>query len=288
VTLGHTVDSAFAEALASAWDPLGNLDKDPTLTNDGVRDVLGAPNPWLPVRAIKGQPIPGLINKALGDDVVEYQRPWGFPERTNDPNPANAGNRIELPCTIAGPYPTDAMPDRLLNTNGVISNPARQLYQDAGCPHDTDVYSTAFVLHKGNNNFDEDRYRGTNPLGDPINFSAYLIGQIANNPKFLSSFNLDADRGYGYLCWDWQRRPDPNFNPTDGQNHSFMPPVVWPEGADGSRWVRPAPEPVANLGDPPDTYCPALKLWYPGRKCKEHERNGDGGIPAPPPQGPIS
>jgi len=32
ITLGHTVDSAFQQALAAAWDPLGNLDHDPTLT----------------------------------------------------------------------------------------------------------------------------------------------------------------------------------------------------------------------------------------------------------------
>ena len=288
VTLGQTVDSAFAEALASALDPLGNLDKDPTLTNGGVRDVLGAPNPWLPIRTIKCQPIPSLFGKALGDDVVEYQRPWGFPDRTNDPTPANAGNYIELPFTIAGPYPTNTTPDLLLDTTGLISNPARQLYQEAGCPYDTDVYSTAFVLHQGTNKFDEDRYRGTNPLGDPVNFSAYLIGQIANNPKVLSSFNLDADRGYGYLTWDWKRKLDPKLQPTDGQNHVFVPPCVWPEGADGKRWVRPPPEPVPAPGQPLNTYSPELELWYPGRTCKEPEGDGDGngGTTAPPPPPP--
>jgi hypothetical protein len=117
--------------------------------------------------------------------------------------------------------------------------------------------------------------------------STYLIGQIANNPKFLSSFNHDANRGYGYLYWDWQRQADPKLQPTDGQNRVLVPPVVWPEGADGKRWVRPGPEPVAPVGQPPDNYEPALKLWYPGRKCKDPEDDGDGGTPAPPPQGPI-
>ena len=55
ITLGHTVDSAFEQALAAAADPLGNLDNDPALTNVGVRDVHGALNPWLPVRVTKGQ-----------------------------------------------------------------------------------------------------------------------------------------------------------------------------------------------------------------------------------------
>ena len=221
---------------------------------------MGALNPWLPVRSIPGQPIPSLIGKALGDDVVEYQRPWGFPDRTNDPIPAKAGNYIELPFTIAGPDPTNTTPDLLLNTTGLLSNPARQLYQDAGYPHDTDVYSTAFVLHQGTNKFDEDRYRGTNTLGDPVNFSAYLVGQIVNNSTFRSSFNLDADSGYGHLAWDWRCKLDPNLQPTDGQNHVFVPPIVWPEGADNKRWTPLPPTTVPAPGQPPNTYSPELKL----------------------------
>ena len=39
ITLGHSVYSAFQEALAAAFDPLGNLDKDPGLTSVPLRDV---------------------------------------------------------------------------------------------------------------------------------------------------------------------------------------------------------------------------------------------------------
>jgi len=270
IKLGHTVDSAFQEALAAAWDPLGNLDKDPALTNVGVRNVLGALNPWLPVRVTKGQR-PPLIPSISGNDVVEYQRPWAFPDRTNDRDPNKAGNFLETPLTVAGPYPTDTMPDQLLETGAPISNTARKLYEDAGCPADTDLYTQAFVLHQGNGSFGEGNYPGTNPLGDPVIFSTYLIGQIANNPKFLSSFNLDADRGYGYLCWDWVREalPPHSTQPQDGQHHVFPPPVVWPEGAD--RWQRPDPRPVG-----PNAYYPSVQLYYPGRQCKENQ--GDGGI----------
>lgn len=31
ITLGHSVNNAFQQALATTWDPLGNLDKDPHL-----------------------------------------------------------------------------------------------------------------------------------------------------------------------------------------------------------------------------------------------------------------
>jgi len=264
ITLGHTVDSAFQQALAAAWDPLGNLDHDPTLTNEGLRDPLGALNPWLPVRVTKGQKIPGF-GAASGNDVVEYQRPWGFPDRTNDPDPTKAGNYLEAPLTTAGPYPQNTMPDQLLATNATASNAARLLYEMAGCPADTDLYNQTFVTRQ-NVNVTFAEPPGTNPLGDPVVFSSYLIGQIANNPQFLSSFNLDADRGYGYLCWDWIRanvKAGQAGLPQDGENHTFPPPRVWPEGS--SNWVRPNPVPA---GTNPQ-YAPPVELHYPGRTCNE-------------------
>jgi len=57
VTLGHTVGYAFREALDSANDILGNLDYDEDLFNEPLREVLQAPNPWLPVREHLGDPI---------------------------------------------------------------------------------------------------------------------------------------------------------------------------------------------------------------------------------------
>ncbi|KAH8742865.1 hypothetical protein F5882DRAFT_501242 [Hyaloscypha sp. PMI_1271] len=270
IKLGHTVDSAFQEALSSLFDPLGNLplDTDPLLTKDGVRNVLADPNPWLPVRKAE-------INK--NPDVVEYLRPWGFPSKNNEENnPLIAGNYLELPLTVPGPYPTNTMPDQLLATNGIISNPARTLYQDSGCPDDTNTYNNAFILKQGTIN--DISFRGTNPLGDPVNFSAYLIGQIANNPKFLSSFNLDADRGYGYLCWDW-KRDNPPKNSTqhfDKRGHPFKTPNQWPEGADYPLWTPPPLAPVQPAGVTPNELSPAMELWYPGRACKENQGGEDG------------
>ena len=173
VRLGHSVDSAFQEALASAIDFLGNLDNDPALNNVGVRDTLHAPNPWLPVRNPK--PLNAQPNPA--NPVVEYLRPWAFPNTNNLRNdPKRAGNRLETPLTHAGPYSTDTLPNQLLQTDNSISNVARQLYQDAQNPNETDRISTAFVLHQGDGELGEGKYRGTNPMGDPVVFSTYLIG----------------------------------------------------------------------------------------------------------------
>ena len=36
-------------------------------------------------------------------------------------------------------------------------------------------------------------------------FSAYLIGRLVNPTGYATQFNLDADRAYAYLTWDWIR-----------------------------------------------------------------------------------
>jgi hypothetical protein len=257
ITLGHGVDSAFKQALAAAWDPLGNLDNDPALLNEGVRDTIDAEFPWLPVRETKTSKV------GSGRKVVEYQRPWGFPDRTNDRDDQKAGNHLEAPLTLGGPYATNTMPDQLLSTGAPASNAGRSAFERAGCPSDTDIYARAFIQHRGKE-YGQYQFRGTNPLGDPIVFSTYLIGQIANNPRFTSSFNLDADRGYGYLCWDWDRIAAQTTE-TDGRGHHYPSPVQPPEGA--ANWLPPVAVPFgmnALYADPLP-----VQLHYPGRSCTQ-------------------
>jgi hypothetical protein len=284
ITLGHSVDSAFQAALAAAADPLGNLDKDPALNNVGIRPLPGSPYPWLPVRTTKGKKPPGLLSRFSGNDEVEYQRPWAYPDRGNDANPASAGNYLETPLSTSGPYLTHTMPHELLTKVRPISNRARTLYEGAGCPQDTELVNLAFGLNNSPATLMARGFDGSNPLGDPVVFSGYLIGQIANNPGYLSSFNLDADRGYGYLCWDWLRgTASPDAVPTDGQGNPYPPPVVWPEGAPATahaqsteQWPRPDPAPVGN-----NLYTPAVQVVYPGRHCKYGDGKGEGSVGNP-------
>jgi hypothetical protein len=268
ITLGHTVDSAFQQALAACFDVLGNLDDDPALLNAAIRNPKSADYPWLPIRERKRP-------DNAGRDVVEFRRPWGYPDHTNETNSALAGNRLEAPLTTAGPYPEGAMPTLLLATNGPASNELRRIYQRAGCPRDTDLYNTRYVGHSpftaGYPRPDgSERASGTNPLGDPVVFSAYLIGQIGTNPKFAANFNLDADRGYGYLCWDWTRGPKPAADP-DPRGHPFGEPRTWPEGSD--LWNPPDASPVGQTPTPQQS--PPLELRYPGRRCKEEHETTD-------------
>ena len=105
-------------------------------------------------------------------------------------------------------------------------------------------------------------------------FSAYLIGQIADNPRFAANFNLDADRGYGYLCWDWDRDPEAQ-DQKDPRGHDYKPPVVRPEGTAGrddtqdpQHWRLDPPTPAGQ--EPAPEHQPPLRLHYPGRQCIEN------------------
>jgi hypothetical protein len=218
-----------------------------------------------------------LTGLAKPTDVVEFRRPWAYPDRTNDPNPRRGGNRIETPRTVAGPYPLGATPDVLVGADGPASNELRVTYQNAGCPDDTDQYNESFIGHQpltpGYGDAGGEDAGGTNPLGDPVVFSAYLIGQIANNPRFEASFNLDADRGYGYLCWDWTRESE-GTQQHDPRGHPYFPPDVRPEGtadrddaADPQHWRLDPPTGAGQV--PAPDHQPPLELHYPGRDCVE-------------------
>jgi hypothetical protein len=282
ITLGHTVDSAFAEALASAFDVLGNLDDNPDLLNAAVRNPKSIDYPWLPVRDIASVNAAGEV--IGGTATVEFRRPYAFPDRNNEHDPAVAGNRIELPRTVGGPYPQEATPEVLLSTDGPASNQLRLQYQQAGCPDDTDIYNETNIGHQpftpgyggvfggGGGDGGPDDASGTNPLGDPVVFSSYLIGQIANNPQFDADFNLDADRGFGYLCWDWHRDNDRVLE--DPRGHQYEGPVTSPEGTadrtdaeDRDHWRPQGPIPAGV--SPAAEQTPPLLLLYPGRECRE-------------------
>jgi hypothetical protein len=291
LSLGHSVDAAFAMALAAASDPLGNLDKDPTLTAPADRNPKGGPNrafPWLPIRPTKsfaGQTT-AKGNFPFFSDAVEFQRPWAFPDKTNDPDMRKAGNYVETPQTVPGPYPRDAMPTILFGKDGPANNRMRLDYEISNCPEETDTFNEEFIgrapfthgypVPKGTAPED---ISGTNPLGDPIVFSSYLIGQIAGNPKFQSNFNLDADRGFGYLCWDWTR--DPNKPTTNARGQAYDEPATPPEGTVGE-WTYPDPTPAGQ--DPPPLYTSVpgqpgrtLELEYRGRTCADQPPAGPRG-----------
>jgi hypothetical protein len=220
--LGHSVDGAFAQALADNIDVFGNLDHDPELLGHGVRNPKDEHYPYYPVRGHESDASGGW--RAVGDPQ-EFRRPWAYPDRDNSLHP----NGVEGPPTIPGPYPVGARPDVLFRTTGRADNGQRFRYEQAGSPAVTDRLNSSYLGH--------DPVGDNTPLGDPVMFSTYLIGQLLGNPSFGADFNLDADRGHGYLCWDWDRGDDTVTGP---RGKTFRACDEWPEGADwpdGQRWA---------------------------------------------------
>src|SRR5262245_40871371 len=147
VTLGGTVDAAFLAALAAAFDPFGNLDKDQGAIGAG-HSVSDRDYPYYPV----------LRFHADGTtENWEFHRPWAWPsvsrvERpgmsdTTKPTPTETYNPFrsfgEGPDQAykplrAGPYPVGTQPDVFFRLDAPVDAEARAAYEQAQTPWDTD------------------------------------------------------------------------------------------------------------------------------------------------------
>jgi hypothetical protein len=135
-----------------------------------------------------------------GSTGSEFVAPWRYP----DHNMAGMRNGWEAPRTHVGPYLQGSMPDVLMGGLGG-SDTARKRYEAARSPEETEAISAELLSTPGQH------------LGDPLDYGAYLIGQLTGNWQSdteyvahddaapLPDFNLDSDRGYAYQCWDYRR-----------------------------------------------------------------------------------
>jgi hypothetical protein len=234
ITLGGSVDGAFRQALADAVDPLGNLDKNQDVIGVGhsVRDER---YPYYPVLRYHLH-ADGSPEKPA--EAWEYRRPWAYPQVSRQVDANDIGSTLptptetyaaNLPAGIAppgpyptvrpGPYPEGTTPDQVFfRVDAPIDKQARDQYERAKSPAETDQLNAQYL--------DGARIR-LSPLGDPVPFSAYLIGRIANHTGYVTNFNLDSDRGYAYLTWDWIRGDERD---EAGMHFPFIRPVVPPAG----------------------------------------------------------
>lgn len=172
-----------------------------------------------------------------------YKHPWKYPSEQGP----------ELARSYAGPYPRRATPDVLFQnsaTNAAIRDRLEQASDEAA------------VLAVGPD------LRANRHLGDAVGFSSYLIWlesrdnpQPGGAPVPLVDWNLDADRGYGYHCWDWTR--DANGEPvSDPEGERYQRPCTWPSQA-----------------DPPSLYKPniPLSIYWTGEGLQDPGCGGIGG-----------
>jgi hypothetical protein len=206
ITLGGTVDATFRAALAAAFDPFANLDQHQDVIGTG-HSVTDGSYPYYPV----------LEYDTDGTwEGWEFRRPWAWPSKSEvqvpnaDPttmdtppetyNPHASdpdGPDVKYQPLRPGPYPEMSRPDVFFRTNAPVDPVTRNAYETAQTPWQTDKLNEQ---HLG-----PDRRLPVSPLGDPIPFSTYLIGQLANDTHYSTQFNLDSDRAFAYLTWDWIR-----------------------------------------------------------------------------------
>jgi hypothetical protein len=130
------------------------------------------------------------------------------------------------------------MPDVFFDLSGTGDPQVRGQYEKAQTPWATDRLN---ALHLG------PRIIGASPLGNPIPFSAHLISQLVNPTGYSTQFNLDSDRAFAYLTWDWIRGGDTKEGIL---GLTYMLPVEPPPDADG--WRRGTAPLKLKYVDPPN------------------------------------
>lgn len=289
ITLGGTVDAAFRAALGDAIDPFGNLDTDTSvIVGHSVHDP--------------GYPYYPVLRYHAGDgfDDWEFHRPWAYPNvsehtdgghDTHVPTPTETyspyaadpdavdGNGVPIrrfQPMRPGPYLEGTTPDQVFfRTNGGHDAQRRAAYERAQTPWQTDRLNEALL-----------KSRGRSPLGDPVPFSAYLIGRLANPTGYSTQFNLDADRAYAYLTWDWIRGDQRG---TTELGVHYDKPVVAPWN-DRNAWDQGVTPMRLHYVDPPDPVI--LRAEPAGRAAKKaaakktpRKAAGDAAAPAKRPGG---
>ena len=246
ITLGGSADAAFQQALADALDPFANLDH---TTGQGIpgHPIPDDRYPLYMVIDYKDAGATAPKHDSGGAPVTkEFRRPWAYPSLafhddtlvpapteqwlyTPPAVPPGAATPDPPGPALAGPYPAGSRPDStFFRTDRPTDPQARHQYENSRHPQDTDALNARHLFQSD---------QAPSPLGDPIPFSAYLIGALLNDREYDTQFNLDADRAYAYLTWDWIRDHTRTV-PADLPGVRFEPPVVAPQLS--KDWTGPA------------------------------------------------
>jgi hypothetical protein len=192
------VDDVFGGIVDAAGNVTGIDVGNPFANSPNPPQPQPVPDPKYPRLTVTDDPV--LLQKLIAllkgrnpsdPQPSEFLRPWEYPFLNNAHQPIGS----ERPLTAAGPFPAGADPTILL-AHFPGSDAARRAYEVAPDPATTDQLNQ--------------RLGPRFSLGDPVSYSLYTIGRLTRDLEgerpFLANFNLDSDRGYGYRCWDWDRR----------------------------------------------------------------------------------
>ena len=246
-TLGKSGADGWAHVVAALGDPNGGLTADILSPDPSGRpnteypkDVLIDPPNFISdmFREIFTGSGPPAVNRELPS---EFTRPWRWPGTDNEGDVVN----VELPQSPGGPF-VAGMDGNALFRDMPGSRVARDEFEAAKNEAET-IRAATRLLPQGLH------------LGDPRDYTAYVVATLTRAGLKLDkvvNFNLDADRGYGYLCWDWTRdanslsMPKKAFKGSSDPSHGGAPTVV-------SQHVYPTPLQPGYGWDPSDQIHPA-------------------------------
>jgi hypothetical protein len=196
--------------------------------------------------------MPGISNTISslfdnGEGISEFTRPWQWPQYDNE------GHSIptEYPrIVIASPYRSGQDAYALM-----ADAPGDQAFRE-NLEKSRSALETINVVDSG--------LHANTLLGDPSDYSAYIIAKLTrDNPGTIANFNLDADRGYGFLCWDWLRfknywgAPSAYQDSTKSINstHKYNVPYQAGSGWDMKDVLENPPQPLPVM--------PPMEIQYP-------------------------
>ncbi len=202
IRVGNLAQKNFDQVLSEMGDVFGamNTPADALDTSQSYRDEL--------------------YPRRLNDK--DYRQPWNYP----------TWSATEGPATTASPYAQGADPSALF----LEQDP--DPYIRFGLEHADTPAAADSVARSG-------QLSPARSLGSCVGFSRYTLWLASRDLKQgrertvqMTNWNLDSDRGYGYHCWDFNRRSD--APPLDDPNwHKFQPPCVWPPQADAPAVYSP-------------------------------------------------
>lgn len=227
----------------------------------------------------------------------EWLKPWNYPIRTPG---GQLVPREDAPVHV-GPFVVGETGTTLLAANAGNAA-AWKAFERAQTPDET---AKACAAHLPKNSH----------MGGPVDYGTYLVvrfeAHLKAHPKSTESpvpdFNLDADRGYAWHTWDWDRhargKPDPVTGKKPWECEPDMPVNPPPSGMPGSLtpievfgYAQPCTPPHffhADRDNPSQTLDPARppskpldSQWYdPTQSLRVHYL--EPGVPVEPdPDGP--
>ncbi len=219
IQIGNTESGAFKEVIVLDGDVFGGW--------------LPPPEPVGPGQTYRDPDYPHSIPTTTDQNPNEFRAPWSYPTSVRE---FHWTEMSPSPTTTSGPHPAGAGPGVLfgaVNTDPTI----RDRFETATSPGEADVAGQHVTP--------------TKHLGDAVAFTEYLLWLSSRDPVQkdgtqvpLTEWNLDSDCGYGYHCWDWNRKmtyarelePDSDpkgfkyfepCTPPPQTGQSFLGPITW-------------------------------------------------------------